>query len=57
MQIYEEKSAEFIDFVREMRGFGEYRTKKEEKNRHKKAQPDGCAGIMITVGGVSYYSV
>lgn len=31
MQIYEEKSAEFIDFAREMRGFGEYRTKKEEK--------------------------
>ena len=31
MQIYERKSAEFIDFAREMRGFGEYKTKKEEK--------------------------
>ena len=25
MQIYEEKSAEFLNFVREMRGFGEQR--------------------------------
>ena len=29
--MYEGKSAEFLKFVREMRGFGEYRTKKEEE--------------------------
>ena len=31
VQIYERKSAEFLNFAREMGGFGEYRTKKEEK--------------------------
>jgi hypothetical protein len=31
VQIYEGKSAEFLNFVRDLRGFGEYRTKKEEK--------------------------
>jgi hypothetical protein len=31
MQIYMGKSFENVDFAREMRGFGEYRTKKEEK--------------------------
>ena len=31
VQIYEGKSAENLNFVREMGGFGEYRTKKEEK--------------------------
>ena len=31
VQIYERKSAEFLNFVSEMGGFGEYRTKKEEK--------------------------
>ena len=28
MQIYEEKSAEFVDFASKMGGFGENRTKK-----------------------------
>jgi hypothetical protein len=31
MQIYEEKSAEFVDFASDLLCFGEYRTKKEEK--------------------------
>ena len=32
MQIYEEKSAEFVDFASDLLCFGENRTKKDEKN-------------------------
>ena len=38
MQIYERKSAEFLNFVREMGGFGEYKTKK----RGEKIGNNGC---------------
>jgi len=43
MQIYEEKSAEFlnfvrffVDFARDLRGFEGNRTKKDEKNRQQR---------------------
>jgi len=36
MQIYMGNSFKNVDFASEMRGFGEHRTKKEEKNRQQR---------------------